>query len=349
MLLCHASPSAAEATETPSEIDFAGLFASFDASPDGALAGPWTLALPADFGAHPEARSETWSLSATLEDADGRPLALTFVLTRLGRADTADARAHPWGPGPFHVAQAALNAAAPELRGTATRASRSAGTAGHDPDIGEVWLDDWTFGYGDGTLNLALRLPQGPAILSLRPEKPPVVLAGEETPGTRGFAVTRLSAAGTLASGDRALQLTGTAWLDRVWGDVPLPGGPLARDRLVLHLSDGTDLSLLRTRRRDGRGIATLDGILVARDGTVRMLDDGAVDLVPVSESGEGLPAGWRLTGAGLDLRIMVGDAAFIETPGLAGWTGLVSVAGMRDGQMLDGAGTLLFSPDGSS
>jgi hypothetical protein len=121
-----------------------------------------------------------------------------------------------------------------------------------------------------------------------------VVLAGEETPGTRGFAVTRLSAAGTLASGDRALQLTGTAWLDRVWGDVPLPGGPLARDRLVLHLSDGTDLSLLRTRRSDGRGIATLDGILVARDGTVRMLDDGAVDLVPVSESGEGLPAGWR-------------------------------------------------------
>jgi hypothetical protein len=28
------------------------------------------------------------------------------------------------------------------------------------------------------------------------------------------------------------------------------------------------------------------------------------------------------MTGAGLDLRIMVGDAAFIETPGLAGWTG---------------------------
>jgi predicted secreted hydrolase len=38
--------------------------------------------------------------------------------------------------------------------------------------------------------------------------------------------------------------LTGTAWLDRLWGDVPLPGGPVLRDRLVLHLSDGTDLSL---------------------------------------------------------------------------------------------------------
>lgn len=335
---------------TGANVDLAQVVASLDRSAEGALSGPWTLSLPGDFGSHPAAPSETWSISAHVEDPEGRSMAFTFLLSRLGPARDTDAAEGPWGPGPYHVGQAIVTSEEPGFRDTASRASRSVGTAGHDADLGEVWIDDWTMSYGENGLDLALRVSDRPLQLSLEPLKAALQLSGEETPGTRGFVIPRLAVTGTLGTGADALRLSGTAWLDRLWGDVPLPGGPLVRDRLVLHLSDGTDLSLLRTRRRDGRGIATLDGVIVAPDGKTTIIDDAVLDVTPETEDGDrGMPTAWRISGTGLDLRASVLDASLSEGIGLSTWVGQLTVEGEWQGRDVGGTGTILFSPDNTS
>jgi predicted secreted hydrolase len=348
--LLMAGPRSSNTTSDPTQDRSAGIasfLSSLGQSRTPPLSGPWELELPRDHGAHAGAQSETWSIAAHLEDAAGRPLSVNVVFARLGVADAPTSG--PWGPVPAHLAQVVVTAADPGLRGTEQRLSRAAGPAGHDAAAGEIWLDDWTLGYGAEGLDLTLRLGDAPLLLRLEGRKAPLTLAGAEAGGTRGFAIPRLSVTGTLGAEGQALALTGTAWLDRLWGEVPLPGGPLLRDRLVLHLSDGSDLSLLRTRRRDGRSIATVDGVIVAADGAVTSVDDTTVELTPVlSEAGE-VPTSWHIVGAGLDLRATLLDNARTAEFGQPARIGQLSVQGTRDGNAVQGAGTLLFTPEGTS
>jgi predicted secreted hydrolase len=323
----------------------ASVLSSLELGEAPPLSGPWELELPRDYGAHTGARSETWSIAAHLQDPAGRPLSVNIVFARLGAEDGSVVQ--PWGPVPAHLAQVVVAAADPDLRGADQRLSRAAGAAGHDAAAGEIWLDDWTLGYGAEGLDLNLRLGDQPLLLRLEGRKTPLALAGAETGGTRGFAIPRLSVTGTLGADGDAVALTGTAWLDRLWGEVPLPGGPVLRDRLVLHLSDGSDLLLIRTRRRDGRGIATLDGVVVAADGAITRVDDTTVALTPPET--DGVPMTWHIVGAGLDLRVTLLDTARITELGQVTDIGQLSVRGTRDGNDVEGAGTLLFTPEGAS
>ncbi|KPQ16985.1 MAG: putative secreted hydrolase [Rhodobacteraceae bacterium HLUCCO18] len=321
------------------------LVASLDDGPNGAITGPWDLELPRDYGAHPDAPAETWSVVAHLTDPQGRPLSVNLVLTRVGRTHGGDAEATPWGPGPVHIAQATINAADPGLRASEERISRARGAAGHDVAAGEIWLDDWTLEYGTDALDLTLRLSDQLLRLRLEPRKTPLAPTGEDTAGPRGFAIPRLAVSGSLETAGTVLELGGTAWLDRLWGEIPLPGGPLVRDRLVLHLSDGAELSLLRTRRRDGRGIATVDGVLVGPDGGATLLEDGAVDLTsgPLQED-SAMPGSWRIAGEGLDLRVTLLGASGQEGFALPVRVGQLEVEGTRQGMPVEGAGTVLLS-----
>jgi predicted secreted hydrolase len=321
------------------------LVASLDDGPASAVSGPWDLDLPSDYGAHPDAPTETWSVVAHLEDPEGRPLAVNLVLTRVGRAGDEDAAANLWGPGPVHIAQATIIAADPGLRASEERISRARGAAGHDAATGEIWLDDWTLTYGDDALDLTLRLSDQFLRLRLEPRKTPLAPTGDDTAGPRGFAIPRLEVVGTVETAGTTTALGGSAWLDRLWGEIPLPGGPLVRDRLVLHLSDGAELSLLQTRRRDGRGIATVNGVLVAPDGGTTLLDDATVDLTsgPLQED-SAMPGSWRIAGAGLDLQVTLLGASGQEDFALPVRVGHLVVEGTRQGMPVEGAGTVLLS-----
>ena len=147
----------------------------------------------------------------------------------------------------------------------------------------KVWIDDWTmsYGIGDGAEGLRLRASVGTALLdlSLAPDKPPLAPEGSDAVGPRGFAMPRLAVTGSVVIDAEGAEVSGTAWLDRSWGDLPLPGGPIGYDRLIVHLSDGSDLSLLRTRRIGRAGAATLDAVLIDPDGAVTYLEDAALDL----------------------------------------------------------------------
>jgi predicted secreted hydrolase len=331
------------------DADLLALVASLNPSTGGALTSPWELSVPRDYGAHPEAGAETWNIVAHLRDEAGDALAVMMTLSRLGAVD-GNGEVRPFGPGPVHISQVLLTSTRSDLRGADDRASRIAGTAGHDADRREVWIDDWVLRYGDAGLELDLRLRDRSLRLSLDPLKEPLTsdVAMEGT--ARGFAVPRLAVTGSLLTDQGENRLTGTGWVDRLWGDIPLPGGPLVRDRFVLQLTDGTDLSLLLTRRRDGRGIATMDGVRVAASGDVRALDEASVRITPLfATEGDTVPTAWRVVGADLDLEARVRDVIQLDGFGPEGIFGLLTVTGMQAGRAVEGAGTVLLSSEGVS
>jgi predicted secreted hydrolase len=154
---------------------------------------------------------------------------------------------------------------------------------------------------------------------------------------TRGgfhyYLLPRLSASGTLTRLGGDLAVTGTAWLDRAWGAVPVSRGQVALNRFALQLADGRKVMCLHLRRRDGIGTPIPNCVLVHEDGSAVAF--GRRDIVleptghwssPVDETE--YPLAWRLAipEEGLDLRIapLLENQELILTLRL--WSGAVSV-----------------------
>ncbi len=312
--------------------------------------GPWTLSLPADHGGHADARAENWVVAAHLEDGTGAPVALHFALSRFGlSADDGDPEADPWALRSLYAARTVL------IRDGGTgplgedRLSRGGGVAGDDPAAQEVWLDHWRLGHGGGPggrgFDLAASVEGVPVRLSLTPEKPARALDPEGSAPMRGVLLSRLRVTGEIGTGAEEIPVTGLAWLGHLWGELPLPGGPLAQDRLLLQLDDGTDLSLQRSRRRDGGGGATVDGLILDAAGTPRAVSGDALEMVPTAErqapGGGAYPVAWHVTGRDLDLRVTPLLEAAGEGTAISGRIVPVRAEGTLGNVAVAGPGTL--------
>jgi predicted secreted hydrolase len=349
-VLMRPSPAGDPPSGGPDRAEALAAFLAESAPTEAAAPrGPWALSLPRDHGSHPEAPAETWVVSASMTDADGARFDLFLSLLRYGGATgqtTGGGAATPWDISTLWAGQVVLipSTAAPVI--AAERFARIAGAAGHDATTREVWLEDWTISYGMGREGAGLRLQASAGDarldLALSPEKPPLATEASDAPGPRGFAMPRLSVSGSVAHDDQIYEMTGTGWLDRSWGDLPVPGGPLAYDRLILHLSDGSELSLLRTRRIGRAGVATLDAVLVDPEGEATALDAAALALEVRNAEGDAATA-WRLTGAGVDLTARVErwtTREFLAPVRL----GPAEVEGQIDGVAVQGRGMLVLS-----
>jgi predicted secreted hydrolase len=285
-------------------VDWAAAIAALSQEGFARPPGDRPIALPADHGAHPEARMESWTLVAHLADETGADVALHLSWLRLGLVppERRDPQ-RPWAPAAFWRAHVALTDSGAGAAIAEERFSRGAlGAAGHDATAGAIWLDDWRLGYGeraDGErLDVAVTVEGAPLTLSLRPVKPPLAPEAERDAPARGYALTRLDADGALGAGETRRALTGVAWLEHGWGELPPPGGPVARDRLLAHLDDGSEIALTRTRRRGG-GAPILDGVAVDAEGGARQLDAATLALEATEiwrdAAGAPWPTAWRL------------------------------------------------------
>lgn len=329
--------------DRPTATGAADLLGRLATDAPAGVSGPWRLSLPDDHMAHPDAASETWVVTAHMDDGTGAPLSLLFSLSRLALSE-AGAEASPWTLDTAWAGQASL--AGPVSR-TEERLSRGLGAAGTDNAEGSVWIDDWTLRYQveADLFQLAARIEGAPLTLTLRPQAAPVAAPGgdtEQAGPTRGFALPRLAVSGRLGPPGDVRALTGAAWLDRLWGTVPGPGGPLVFDRLVAHLDDGSALTLLRSRRRDGRGGETLDALIVSADGVSRTIEEGAVALSDAATETEG----WRLTGGGLDLTLRPSGIAEIASGAEPVRHLSLALEGEIDGQTVTGQGSFILSTE---
>jgi len=320
--------------------------------------GPWALDLPSDHGDHPKFRAESWQISAHLRHQGGGETGVQFQLLRLGIVPPdAGLGGSIWDLREVYRGHMILGDGSGGPARAEERFGRGIPTlTGYDRQNAELRLDNWTVRFEPGgRIALEASAAERRVELRLTPVKPAVAAdrEGADIP-FRGYAITRLNVEGRLRTEGGDVGVTGLAWLDHLWGDLPLPAtGPIAWDRLQLQLDDGTDLSVLRSRRRDGRGIATVEGFVVGPEGDLRRLapETTAMEATrnwQAEDEGPAYPLDWTLSGPGLDLDLAPPADDRAQSFVVPVWTGMVAARGRVEGRPVTGIGTLLLTGYGA-
>ncbi len=280
------------------------------------------LAFPDDHAAHPEYRTEAWVLTGLLAEQDGTRSALQLTILRVRLGGVPDIESD-WAAGDVFAAAAVLARGSAGGVQVAERVSRAAaGLAGTRREPPSIWVEDWRLAPDvaqSGTAVLAGGIDVAGLRLALElssdlPAVTPADVSGEDSRASGPFAFyTQPGLTGTATLGDAgsASEAAARFVLEHAWGELPLPGSPVARDRFTLFLDDGSQLVLVRSHRADGSGRAETQGLYVADNGDVQPLDADAIELDATDDwqsprTGARYPVEWRLRIAklGIDLRL---------------------------------------------
>jgi predicted secreted hydrolase len=220
------------------------------------------FAFPADFGAHPDYRTEWWYVTGWLATESGKPLGfqVTFFRSR-----TAHDPANPsaFAPKQLVIGHAALSD--PAL-GRLVHDERSAregfGLAYAKTGDTDIKLDDWRMRHvGDGKYTIAIPGRELTLQLELAPTQP-VLVQGERGYSRKGplpqnasyyYSQPQLSVRGTVARhGAAPVAVTGKAWLDHEWSSEYLHPDAAGWDWIGANLDDGSALMAFQIRAKRG-------------------------------------------------------------------------------------------------
>ncbi len=254
------------------------------------------IALPRDFGAHPEFRTEWWYVTGSLGvpgTADPYGFQLTFFRSRTGVPLD-----HPstFAAKQLVFAHAALtDPVAGKLRHDQRIARAGFGIAQASEQDTDVQLRGWSL-QREGPVGRHRYLAridasaQGFAFDFQLAATQPVLLQGDAGFSRKGpdaaqasyyVSEPQLAVTGTLDSAGRKRAVTGTAWLDHEWSDSLLHPGAVGWDWIGMNLDDGGALTAFRMRRKDGSSLWA-GGSLRARDGTLRIFGPDEVRFTPL-------------------------------------------------------------------
>jgi predicted secreted hydrolase len=350
-----ASHAVGTSSSDASEPDLLSAFADISSEDLGAPFPDWKLTLPEDHGAHAISRTEIWQVATHLRNEDGEDLGFQLSFMRLGVASpTAPPPKSIWEVRELYRGHITFVEAASESALAEERFGRGIPKlAGYDTDSGELRLDNWFLQFGSDqagdrwTLYATLK-DKVVVELVMRSEKPALALDPNGTdPLFVGYSITRFAVEGTVDQGSGKETVMGTAWFDHLWGELPLSGaGPVASDRLQFQLEDGTDISVIRSRRTDGKGAPALNGFIVAPDGTASLLGDENLKMTASRtwthpKTGASYPIEWRLTGPNFDMTITSLIDEQVHDFAVPLWSGIVHARGKHDGTAVSGVGTL--------
>ncbi len=227
------------------------------------------LKWPADFGAHPESRTEWWYLTGSLE-AGARlwGFQVTFFRSSTGLAVGNTSR---FAATELVFAHAALtDLEQKRLRHDQRIARTGFGVAEAGRDDTQVLLRDWRLGRENGTPERsryrASITSQGAGFaFDLQFDATqPLLLQGinglsqkgpqpEQT--SRYYSEPQLAVQGTLTLDGKTLAVRGRAWLDHEWSDSLLDREAVGWDWIGMNLDDGSALTAFRVRRADGSSV----------------------------------------------------------------------------------------------
>jgi predicted secreted hydrolase len=248
------------------------------------------LVFPADFGAHPDFRTEWWYVTGWLSTAAGKPLGfqVTFFRSRTGH-DPANPSA--FAPKQLVIGHAALSD--PAL-GRLVHGERSAregfGLAWAKAGNTDVKLDDWRMvRASDGSYRVTVRASELSLELRLAPTQP-VLLQGERGYSSKGprpesasyyYSEPQLKVAGTVArAGAPAMAVTGDAWFDHEWSSEYLAPEAGGWDWIGANLDDGSALMAFQMRNRQG-GKLWAHATVRAPSGKVQQYAPSQVSFAP--------------------------------------------------------------------
>jgi predicted secreted hydrolase len=219
------------------------------------------LHFPADFGSHPEFRTEWWYVTGWLTTAQGESLGFQITFFRT-KPDIAADNPSAFSPRQILIAHCALS----------------------DPKRGRLWQDQRVRRAGMGLAQAAegdtavsiegwslvrqldhylarINAEDFSFDLTLSPTQA-LLLNGDAGVSRKGpepaaasyyYSVPHLSVTGSLARRGKPAQVSGEAWLDHEWSSEYLDSQAVGWDWLGLNLADGSALMAFRIRGADGR------------------------------------------------------------------------------------------------
>ena len=311
------------------------------------------VTFPRDHGSHADSPADLWNVVAHLNTSDGEDVGVQFSIARVALVPPDEQlAASDWEVREFWRGHATLVRSDARTSVGEERLRRGfPGIAAYDGERLELRLDDWSLKFAEGAGEQPMQITasigsRAKITLDLVPAKAAI----KPEPGTAaapfiGYAVSRLHAEGVLTTAVGDTEISGVAWFEHLWGDLPFPGGPTASDRLVLHVDDGTELSITRTRRRDGAGTPTVDGFVVHPDGEIEQVSE-ETRLAPAgtwdrARGGVEYPVRWTLVQDGKELEItpVLDDQLHDFLAPI--WSGMVVARGTSASGPLSAVGTL--------
>lgn len=253
------------------------------------------IALPRDFGAHPEFRIEWWYVTGALDvpgASDPNGFQITFFRAR---TDVPADNPSAFAARQLLFAHAALtDPVARRLRHDQRIAREGFGIARAATEDTDLELRDWTLrrvATADGHAYRARidAAAHGFALELRLAATQPVLLQGDAGYSRKGpdaaqasyyLSEPQLAVTGTLTRDGRAHVVTGRAWLDHEWSDALLDAHAVGWDWVGMNLDDGGALTAFRIRRQDGTALWA-GGSLRDANGRVRNFGPDEVAFTP--------------------------------------------------------------------
>lgn len=321
--------------------------------------GSRPLTFPADFGAHPDFRTEWWYYTGNLSTSEGRPFGFELTIFRVGLIapnaklpDDSD-----WYDRSLYFAHFAVSDIGADTFYAYERYSRPGpGLAGAEASPYRVWLEDWQiiettpdtyhlYATQDGlTLDLTLNDETGP------------ILHGENGYSRKGrepsnasyyYSQPSLRAEGTITVQGASYPIRGLAWKDHEFSTGVLDEDQIGWDWFSLQFEDGRALMLFQLREVDGDISESSSGTLINEDGSTLSLKNADFDISVSNQwrsphTGGVYPAGWQVqlarSDCALTIRPWMADQE-VNFPSVTYWEGAVRFEGECAGQPVSGNG----------
>ena len=300
--------------------------AAADASTTVPSAEPYTavksgveLHFPADYGSHPDFRTEWWYITGWLQTADNKPLGFQITFFRT-RPRTAEANPSKFAARQLLIAHSAIS---DPQRGRLWQDQRirrmGLGLAAAAVGDTRVSIGDWSLGrHDDDGYHAVIHAAEFSLDLDFAKTQP-VLLNGAQGVSRKGpepssasyyYSLPQLRTSGRVIRDGHVTQVTGVAWFDHEWSSEYLDAKAVGWDWVGLNLDDGG--ALMAFRIRDAAGNARwAGGTFREGDGVQQVLDAQAVTMTPQRHwrsprTGTSYPVQWNLK---------AGDRVFTLTP----------------------------------
>jgi predicted secreted hydrolase len=265
-----------------------GHAAAADAPVYGAVTPGKPLVFPADYGSHPEFRTEWWYVTGWLTTADGESLGfqITFFRTRPG---VAEDNPSAFAPRQLLIAHCALS---DPKRGRLWQDQRlrRAGFQLAEAKTGDtdVWVDDWKLARRGDVYETTVAADGFAFTLTFTASQPPMLngAAGVSRKGPQAqaasyyYSIPHLQVAGTVTRAGSSQRVSGEAWLDHEWSSEYLDSEAVGWDWIGINLDDGGALMAFRIRAANG-ATRWSGGSLRSADGHVQVLGTQDVGFAP--------------------------------------------------------------------
>jgi predicted secreted hydrolase len=224
-----------------------------------------TLHFPADFGAHPDYRTEWWYITGWISTPQKKPIGFQVTFFR-SATDHDNANPSQFAPKQVIIGHAALSDPAHGKLLYAQKSAREGFNLAY-AKVGntDIKLDDWHLTRNqDGSYQTRVSTPDFTLTLQLTSALPPgqaLQLQGDQGFSRKGpmpeqasyyYSAPQLRVAGSLRRNSKTSAVSGHAWLDHEWSSQLLNNNASGWDWVAANLDDGGTLMAFQVRSKTG-------------------------------------------------------------------------------------------------